>query len=192
MPWWSCAGNIWLHLAPLIFFLYQSLNPWDEAPWYFACAVIPCSVGLVCSVRYHTFMAGSSKSSYQQLLFVDYLSVFNTMIWPEAMVIGWSFACHDTIRQTALAGCLLSYSLATMLSSFLDCFALSSLMSYLAAYFTISAFMLLLAIRAKSVAARLLPFAGMVETVRILWCQSTRKRPYAQRVCMNSRSWVVG
>ena len=98
------AGNIWLHLMPLLFFLNASFEPWEGAPWYFASAVVPCALCLVCSVVYHTFMASSSKDSYKLLLFIDYLSVFNTMIWPEAMVIGWSFACNSFLRTSSFLG----------------------------------------------------------------------------------------
>jgi hypothetical protein len=99
------SGNIWFHLLPLFFFLYSSLRPWEGAPWYFVSATVPSALCLICSIIYHTFMAGcSSKESYNRLLFVDYLSVFNTMVWPETMVIGWSFACHPTLHNAALTG----------------------------------------------------------------------------------------
>ena len=90
---------------PLFFFMHSSLRPWEGAPWYFVSATVPSAVCLICSVIYHTFMAGSSsKESYRRLLFVDYLSVFNTMVWPEAMVIGWSFVCHPILQYAALSG----------------------------------------------------------------------------------------
>jgi len=47
-------------------------------------------------------MSTSDKKFYDKLLFIDYMSVFNTMIWPEVMVIGWTFSCDKPMQRICL------------------------------------------------------------------------------------------
>ena len=38
---------------------------------------------------------------YQRLLFIDYLGVYNVMLWPQAYAIYWSLMCYPALRQLA-------------------------------------------------------------------------------------------
>jgi hypothetical protein len=142
------AGNIWTHMLPILYMtsLYASPGIWNDAPWTFVGATLPSIVCLVCSNAYHTMMPLPSQKVYDTLLLVDYLSVFNVMVWPTAILINGSFPCFESAR-----------------------------MALLVAYFVFALAMLVLAVRARNVVQRLVPFG--------LLC--------AARLCLQAgRAWV--
>jgi hypothetical protein len=119
-------------MLPIFYFtsLYVKPGIWSDAPWTFLGATLPSIICLLCSNAYHTMMPLPSQQVYNRLLFIDYLSVFNVMIWPTAILINGSFPCFGDIR-----------------------------VGLLAAYLAFSLAMLVLAVRAKNNVQRLVPFA---------------------------------
>ena len=63
---------------------------------------------LLCSNAYHTFMPLPSSRTYRSLLLVDYLSVFNVMIWPTFNLINYSLVCHPEAAQYATWGYMIT------------------------------------------------------------------------------------
>lgn len=63
---------------------------------------------LLCSNAYHTFMPLPSARTYRSLLLVDYLSVFNVMIWPTFNLINYSLVCHPEAAQYATWGYMIT------------------------------------------------------------------------------------
>ncbi|KAJ1494637.1 hypothetical protein T484DRAFT_1926888 [Baffinella frigidus] len=96
--------NIWSHTLPILYFvwIFMTDGVWQEAPFSFAIAVLPACLCMLCSNLYHIFMPLNDPETYRRLLFVDYLSVFNVMIWPEVLVIEWSFRCDEATMNRAL------------------------------------------------------------------------------------------
>mmetsp|Transcript_11162 Transcript_11162/g.27380 ORF Transcript_11162/g.27380 Transcript_11162/m.27380 type:complete len:307 (-) Transcript_11162:1538-2458(-) len=128
------TGNIWTHLLPIfnLVSLYVKPGIWPDAPFTFLAATLPSIICLVCSIIYHSFMPLPSHKTYDRLLLVDYLSVFNVMLWPTAFLINGSFHCQETARPTLLA-----------------------------LYGVVAAAMLVVAVRANTAAKRLVPFGVM-------------------------------
>ncbi|EKX48512.1 hypothetical protein GUITHDRAFT_105658 [Guillardia theta CCMP2712] len=126
------TGNIWTHMLPIAFFVSHLVlhGPWQHAPLFYLAATVPCVLCLTCSSIYHTFMPLSSgEKTYSTLLFIDYLSVFNVMVWPEVVSIYWSFYCDPSVKLFMFV-----------------------------VYFSITVLCLGLALRARTVKERLLPF----------------------------------
>ena len=99
------TGNIWSHFSVIFFFIFRTLSGghWAGAPVFYYAAVIPCSLCLLCSSIYHTFMPlPYGVLFYRRLLLVDYMSVFNTMLWPQMYAIHYSLMCFPEMRRTAL------------------------------------------------------------------------------------------
>jgi predicted membrane channel-forming protein YqfA (hemolysin III family) len=99
------TGNIWSHFSVIFFFLFRTMHGghWPGAPVFYYSAVIPCSLCLLCSSIYHTFMPlPYGVVFYRRLLLVDYLSVFNTMLWPQMYAIHYSLMCFPDMRQAAM------------------------------------------------------------------------------------------
>ena len=86
----------------------------------------------LCSMTYHTMMPLPSQGSYNMLLLVDYLSVFNVMVWPAASIIHFSFLCRPNLSTWTFY-----------------------------AYYVLAAAMLIVALRATDNVQRLIPFAAL-------------------------------
>ncbi len=150
------AGNIWTHMLPIFYMtsLYASPGIWKDAPWTFLGSTLPSIICLICSNVYHTMMPLPSQKIYDTLLLVDYLSVFNVMVWPTAILINGSFPCFESARMTLLV-----------------------------AYFVFALGMLVLAVRARNVVQRLVPF-GLLCAARL--CLQTGRAWVGQARCVHA------